>query len=223
MPQILEVNSGRSVIQSHDLLHREAWSLPPTHETLFQNTKTKHSKKQPQNDRLSWGIHRLGTNISFSFSYQYDSAMLALCKHWGEGRQRDGRHKLQPQHTACATVTPQMLGCSSTHGPSPSPGIALNSPMNLPLQLSSGHCRWCHATQTDDQIFNRSLGRKGQGMREPWNALWSYAPEMTKNEKARQPLAHGEHNSARCLVQDKHLDVWLYVLFFLQMLDYCKH
>lgn len=68
-----------------------------------------------------------------------------------------------------------------------------------------------------------SLGRKGQGTREPRNALWSYAPEMTKNEKARQLLAHGEHNSARCLVQDKHLDVWLYVLFFLQMLDYCKH
>lgn len=65
--------------------------------------------------------------------------------------------------------------------------------------------------------------RKGQGMTEPSNTLWSYAPGMTKNEKVCQPLAHAEHNSARCLMQDKHLDVWLYILFFLQILGYYKH
>lgn len=42
-------------------------------------------------------------------------------------------------------------------------------------------------------------------MTEPSNTLWSYAPGMTKDEKACQPLAHAEHNSARCLMQDKYI------------------
>lgn len=65
-----------------------------------------------------------------------------LCANTGERVGKGmARHKLQPQPTACVTVAPQTLGCRSTHHPSPNPGIAHNSPMNLPLQLSSGHYR----------------------------------------------------------------------------------
>lgn len=137
-------------------------------------------------------------------------------------------HKLQPQPTARHVPLWLLRRWDAALPTILLPTLA--QPITVPWIFPCSHPQdttdillWCHATQTHDQIFNRSLGRKGQGMIEPWDALWSYAPEMTKNEKARQPLAHGEHNHARCLVQDKHLDVWLYVLFFLQMLDYCKH
>ena len=131
-------------------------------------------------------------------------------------------HKLE--HKAWATV---MLGCSSTHGLLSQP--CQQQPAGIfPWIWSPGNYRWYHLPSYPntwpDPLLPKHMTRystggkwwkkKGQDMVELWKTLWSYALGWNYlDEKACQPLAHAEHNSARCLMQDKHLDVRLYICY----------
>lgn len=88
-----------------------------------------------------------------------------LCANTGE-RLGKGmvRHRLEPQHTACLTVTLQMLGCSSIQGLFSQP-CPVTANMSLPLHfiLRTLQMMWPPITQTHDQILNRGPGKEGVG------------------------------------------------------------
>lgn len=77
-------------------------------------------------------------------------------------------------------------------------------------------------TEMHHKVLNSSIWKEGTEHYK--NVRWIISIWLHKDKERKSESTPGTFGPrARCLVQDKHLDVWLYFVFFLQLLEYSKY